>query len=250
LSQAKANWRASRSKPHPQALEEQLRVEQEQLTVLESRYSAEHPDVIKAKNRITELQKRMAEPSNSAAESQTASEPPQIQELRSKLRQDEVRIADLTKQQTKIQDQIQLLEERAKASPVLEQQRIELTRNYQSALDAYNDLLKKQQDSRMATDPAHRQQGEQFRVLGPASLPLKPAFPKILYFAVGGLGGGMVLGLAILYLLMATDNTLHTEKEVERYLKPPVLASLPVMESFAGQRGNAGLLELSLLGKD
>jgi capsular polysaccharide biosynthesis protein len=60
----------------------------------------------------------------------------------------------------------------------------------------------------------------------------------------------MVLALAILYLFMATDNTLHTEKEVETYLKLPVLASLPVMEFSAGQAGNAGLLKRSLVGKD
>src|SRR5207253_6334905 len=136
---------------------------------------------------------------------------------------DEVRIADLTRQQTKIQDQMRLLEGREQASAMVEQQRKELTRNYQSALDAYNDLLKKKQDSAMAIDPAHQQEGEQFRVLDPPSLPTKPSFPKMLYFAGGGLGGGVLLGLAVLYLLMAMDNTLHTEKEVEMYLKLPVL---------------------------
>lgn len=251
LSEATANWKASRSKPNPQTLQEQLRVEQDQLTVLESRYTAEHPAVINAKNRITELKKRLlatANPDNASAESQMASEPSQIQRLRSKLRQDEVRIADATKQQTEIQDQIRLLEGRAQATPIAEPQEKELTRNYQSALDHYNDLLKKQQA--MTTDPAHPQQDEPFRVLDPPSLPTKPSFPKILYFAAGGLGGGMVLGLAILYLFMATDHTLHTEKEVEMYLKLPVLASLPDMKPFAGRAGNAARLGRSMLGKD
>lgn len=249
LSQAKANWKSSRSELNPDTLEEQLRVEQEQLTVLESRYTAEHPDVIKAQNRVMELKKRLAETSRSnhpSTESQTASEPPQIQELRAKLRQDEVMIADFAKQQTKIQEQIRLLEGRVQASPMVEQQLKELTRNYQSALDFYNDLLKKQQNSAMATDLAHQQEGEQFRVLDPPSLPRKPSFPKIPYFAGGGLGGGMVLALAILYLLMATDRTLHTENEVEKYLNLPVLASLPVMEFFAGPAGDARLLKRSL----
>src|SRR6266550_1697428 len=252
-SRLTANSKVCRSKANPQTLVEQLRAEQDQLTVLESRYTAEHPDVIKANNRIMELKKRMAETSNSdktPAPSQTASQAPQIQQLRSKLRQDEVRIADLTRQQTKIQDQMRLLEGREQASAMVEQQRKELTRNYQSALDAYNDLLKKKQDSAMAIDPAHQQEGEQFRVLDPPSLPTKPSFPKMLYFAGGGLGGGVLLGLAVLYLLMAMDNTLHTEKEVEMYLKLPVLGSLPVMEFFAGRTGDARPLKRSLLGKD
>lgn len=50
----------------------------------------------------------------------------------------------------------------------------------------------------------------------------------------------MVLGVAIIYLLVATDSTLHTEKDVEMYLKLPVLASLPDMKSVAGQRGKYG----------
>jgi polysaccharide chain length determinant protein (PEP-CTERM system associated) len=251
LSQATANSKVSQSKPNPQTLEAQLRIEQDQLTVLESRYTAEHPAVINAKNRIAELKKRLAENPRSdspSAESQMASEPSQVQRLRTKLRQDEVRIADLTKQQTEIQDQIRLLSGRAQAAPIADQQQNELTRNYQSALDLYNDLLKKQQA--MATDPAHQQQGEQLRVLDPPSLPTKPSFPKILYFAGGGLGGGIVLGVAILYLLMATDHTLHTEKEVETRLKLPVLASLPVMKPRAGKAGNAALLGRSMLGKD
>jgi uncharacterized protein involved in exopolysaccharide biosynthesis len=110
---------------------------------------------------------------------------------------------------------------------MVEQEVKELTRNYQSAQDFYNELLKKQQNSAMATDLAHQQQGEQFRLLDPASLPMKPSFPKMLNFAVGGLGGGAALGLAILYLLMLMDKTLHTEKDVEMYLKLPVLASVP-----------------------
>src|SRR5256884_1783853 len=83
LSEATANSKVSRSKANPQTLVEQLRAEQDQLTVLESRYTAEHPDVIKANNRIMELKKRMAETSNSdktPAPSHTASQAPQIQQ--------------------------------------------------------------------------------------------------------------------------------------------------------------------------
>jgi len=235
LSEEEANWKSSQGKQNPETLAEQLRVEQDQLTVLESRYTAEHPDVIKAKNQIMELKKRMEEApdaGNTPAGSQTAFASPRIQQLRAKLRQDEINLADLTKLQAQIQAQIHLLQERIQTSPMVEQQLKELTRNYQSALDFYNDLLKKQQNSAMATDLAHQQEGEQFRVLDPPSLPIKPSFPKTLYFGGGGMGGGIALGLAILYLLMVTDKTLYTEKEVEMYLKLPVLTSLPMLEVF------------------
>jgi capsular polysaccharide biosynthesis protein len=62
------------------------------------------------------------------------------------------------------------------------------------------------------------------------SLPTQPSFPKIMNFAGGGLGGGAALGLAILYVLMAMDQSLHTERDVEVFLKLPVLTSVPRLE--------------------
>jgi len=241
LSQEETNWRAARrSEQDPETIEEQLRNLQGQLTILESRYTPEHPDVLKMKNQIAELKKKLAEsPSTDdpSAGTHAAVEPPQIQKLRATLRQDDFNISELTKRQGQIQDQIKVLEGRIQTSPMVEQQLKELTRNYQSALDFYNELLKKRQNSAMATDLAHQQEGEQFRVLDPPSLPTQPSSPKMLNFAAGGIGGGIALGLAILYILMAMDQTLHTERDVEVYLKLPVLASLPILEvADAGKR--------------
>jgi polysaccharide chain length determinant protein (PEP-CTERM system associated) len=234
LSQEVANWKTSRMEQNPETIEEQLRLLEGQLTTLESRYTEEHPDVIKMKNQIAELKKKLAEtPStdNLSAGTHTAVEPPQIQNLRATVRQDDINIGELRKRQGQVQDQIRVFEGRIQSSPMVEQQLKELTRNYQSALDFYNELLKKRQNSAMATDLAHQQEGEQFRVLDPPSLPTKPSSPKIVNFAGGGLAVGAVLSLAILYFLMAMDQTLHTEREVELFLKLPVLASLPMLES-------------------
>jgi polysaccharide chain length determinant protein (PEP-CTERM system associated) len=239
LSQEEASLKTSRSEQNPETIEEQLRELQGQLTTLESRYTPEHPDVVKMKNQIAELKKKLSEaPSadNVSTGTHTAVEPPQIQKLHAMLRQDEFNIGEMTKRQGQIQDQIRVLEGRIQSSPMVEQQLKELTRNYQSALDFYNELLKKQQNSAMATDLAHQQEGEQFRVLDPPSLPTQPSSPKIVNFAGGGLGGGVALGLAILYVLMVLDQTLHTEREVEVLLKLPVLTSLSVFD--ASETGN------------
>jgi protein tyrosine kinase modulator len=234
LNQEEANWKSSRrTEQNPETIEEQLRNLQGQLIALESRYTAEHPDVVKMKNQIAELKKKMAATPNSDDSldgAHTATEPSQIQKLRGTLRQDDFSIGELTKRQGQIQDQIRILEARIQSSPMVEQQLKELTRNYQSALDFYNELLKKQQNSSIATDLAHQQQGEQFNVLDAPSLPTTPSSPKVPKLAVGGLGAGAALGLAILYILMAMDQSLHTERDVEMFLKLPVLTSVPVLD--------------------
>jgi len=94
------------------------------------------------------------------------------------------------------------------------------------------------------------QEGEQFRVLDPPSLPVKPSFPNTLYFAGGGLGGGAALGLAILYLFMMMDKTLNTEADVEMFLKVPVLVSLPVLQVSGVNRGSKEILKPSAVARN
>src|SRR6266852_8729686 len=100
----------------------------------------------------------------------------------------------------------------------------------QSALDFYNELLKKSNNSEMARDLQHQQEGEQFRVLDPPSLPDKPSFPKKTYFLGGGLGAGFALGVGILALIAFNDRSIYTERDVERCLQLPVLGLIPKLK--------------------
>src|SRR5205814_7447489 len=153
-------------------------------------------------------------PSENGSRQASAAEPPQIQQLRAKLRQDDMNIADLTERQGQIQDGIRQLQGRVQASPMVEQQLKELTRSYQTAQDFYNDLLKKRQNAGVAGDLESQQQSEQFRVYDPPSLPDRPSFPKKVYFAGGGLSGGLALALALAALVGLGHLPTHTERHV------------------------------------
>jgi polysaccharide chain length determinant protein (PEP-CTERM system associated) len=218
--------------------EQQLNVMEDQLVSLQARYTPEHPDVVKMKNQIEEFKKRMnaAPKPNEQAGNVPKFESFQVQQLRAKLRQDDQNITDLTKRQGQIQQQITELQGRLQASPVVEQQLKEINRNYQTAQDFYNDLLKKRQQSAMASDLEHQQESEQFRVLDPPSLPDKPSFPKRSYFAGGGLAAGLGLALAIMYLIALLDKSMHTERDVEVCLNMPVLTTVPILDVPGGSK--------------
>jgi polysaccharide chain length determinant protein (PEP-CTERM system associated) len=237
----------------PETLDAQLKALQEQLGVLESRYTPEHPDVIKTKNQIEQLKKRIAEmPKATATTTTTVAgeiEPPPIQQLRARLKQDELKIADLTRRQSQIQNQIAMLQGRIQLSPAVEQQYKELTRDHQSAVEYYNDLLKRSNQAGIAKNLNLRQEGEQFSIEDSPSLPMAPSFPKKVNFAGGGLGGGMFLGLAVLYLLAALDSSMHTEQDVEACLKLPVLALVPTVDAAGlGSAKNGKSTEMNLVG--
>jgi len=231
LTNQEATWKAGQvGQQNPETQDQEMTALQQQLSALLAKYTPEHPDVIKVKAQIEDLNRRMSEapgskPTASAAQA-ALHEPPVIQQLRSRIKQDEFTIADMTKRQVQIQDQIRGLQGSLQASPVVEQQLKELTRSYQTASDIYNDLLKKRENSAMATDLEHEQEGENFKVLDSPSLPTNPSFPKKGVFAGGGLGAGLALSLGILYLLAISDKAMYTERDVELCLKMPVLAGV------------------------
>ncbi len=221
---------------------------EQQLAALEAKYTPEHPDVVKLRKQIEDFKHRMvAAPKSDENTTPTPKvDSLQVQQLRAKLRQDDLSITDLSRRQTQIQEQITQLQGRLQASPVVEQQLKEITRNYQTAQDFYNDLLKKREQSAMASDLETQQESEQFRVLDPPSLPDKPSFPKKGVFVGGGLGAGLFLSLGFLYLIALLDKSMHTERDAELCLNLPVLAMIPVLET-PGNLGKRGLLDDSVL---
>src|SRR5882762_6157589 len=223
----------------PDILQKQLANLQNQLTALQQQYTDAHPDVRRLKKDIAQLQRKIAEQSANRS-SQPASAPDNeavvaeslhVQQLRAQLYQINRTIQDKTLEQSHIQEDIRKLQGKLQLTPAIAQEYKALTRDYQTAVNVYNDLLKKQSDSEMATDLERRQQGEQFRVLDPPSLPQKPTYPSRPLFGVGGFIAGLAFGLAIVFVIEAQDTTFRTERDVERLLKLPALAMVPLLNA-------------------
>ena len=247
LSQQLAAWKSSQGGQNPQTLEQQLSNVQNQLLSVQGRFTEEHPDVVKLKNDVAQLQKKIQDASaqdHDQLREQKAKapmiEPPQIQQLRAQLDRIELTIRQKTREQQQLQRQIKILESRIQSSPGIQQQFKALTRDYQTALNFYNDLLRKRNDSQMATELERRQQGEQFRVLDPPSLPERPSFPNRPLFCLGGLGAGVALGLAMVQLLESRDKSMRTKRDVEFYLGVSALALIPSIEPATGKKNGTG----------
>jgi polysaccharide chain length determinant protein (PEP-CTERM system associated) len=236
LAQQVGAWQAVQSGSSPQTMDTQLTALQTQLTNLQARYTDDYPDVVKTKNAIAALQKKIADSDTPLASddkpAKTTSEPAQIAQLRAEVYTTDQVIAEKTREQAKIQQAIKVYQDRVQSSPVVEQQYKELTRDYQTALEFYNELLKKRDQSAMATDLERQQEGEQFKILDPANLPDQPSFPNRPAFALGGLAGGLALGLGIAFVLESRDTSFRTERDVEFALRLPVLAMVPSIEQL------------------
>jgi len=252
LNQQVAAWESSQKGQNPETLEQQLAKEQEQLLSLRARYTDEHPDVAKLKTDIAELQKRIQETATKKQkdpveqEAKASSiEPLEIQQLRAQLHQAELAVSQKQNEQAHLQAQLNRLQGRLQLSPKIQQEFKYLTRDYQTALEFYNDLLKKRNESQMATELEHRQQGEQFRVLDAPSFPERPSFPNRPLFGFGGLGAGLLLGVGLVQLTELRDKSIRSKEDIETYLRLPTLAQISLMEPGARTKnGNRGFASL------
>lgn len=233
LAQQLAAWKSSQSSTNPQTLEQQLSTLQSQLLQLQARYTADHPDVIKTKADIAEVQKKLDQLNKAAAgatdtnDKANLAEPPEIRQLRLQIHQYDGVIQQSTADQKRLQSQIQLYQSRAAMSPGIEEQYKLVTRDYDNAQNVYQDLLKKKSSSELATSMEDQQQGERMRLAIPANTPDSPSFPNRPLFAGAGLGAGLALGLFLAIVLEFGDKSIRTEKDAAAAMDLPLLVSVP-----------------------
>ena len=245
LAQQLSAWEMSQKSggPREDTLEQRLADLQGQLVTMQAHYTVDHPEVVKLKEEIAALEKKIADNAAhakdktvQAPELSNRTEPPEMQQLRFQIHQSEVFIREKTREQARLKQQLNTYQARLSMSPGVEQQYKELTRDYQTALAFYNELLTKRSQSEMATSLERRQQGEQFRVMDAADLPEKPSFPNRPAFAAGGLAAGLALGIGITLLIELRDKSLLTENDVEHFLGLPTLAMVPRIGKRNGKK--------------
>jgi polysaccharide chain length determinant protein (PEP-CTERM system associated) len=207
----------------------------QQKQALQAQYTSDHPDVVEISRKINELQAQIAasaaDPSPAVAKAIARPDTPQLQELKAQLRSAQQALEDAKAEQSRIGQQVRTYEARMESTPQVEAEYKQITRDHQTALDFYNSLLKKLNDSSMATELEQRQQGQKFRVMDPPNLPEGPKFPKLSIFAIAGFGGGIVLGLLLSAWFEFRDTSLRSERDVWAFTH---LATLAVISHIDG----------------
>jgi polysaccharide chain length determinant protein (PEP-CTERM system associated) len=235
LAQQTAAWKSSQSSSNPQTLEQQLTQLQGQLLQLQARYTDDHPDVIKTKADIAEIEKKLKQINAAAAantatdssEKASATEPPEIRQLRLQIHQYQGVIEQATLEQKRLQSSINHYQSYTAMSPNVEEEYKRLTRDNDNAQSFYKDLLKNKSLAELGTTMENKQQGEQMYIGAPAGLPDSPSLPNRSLFAAGGMGAGLALGLLIAVWLEFSDKSIRTEKDAAAIMDLPLLISVP-----------------------
>ena len=127
LAQQIAAWKSSQTTTNPQTLEQELTQLQAQLRQLQARYTDDHPDVIKTKADIAEVEKKLKEvnaasaavTSSDSSEKANATEPPEIRQLRLQIHQYQGVIDQATLDQKRLQNSINVYQSRTDRKSVV-----------------------------------------------------------------------------------------------------------------------------------
>jgi polysaccharide biosynthesis transport protein len=232
IEQLRTNPAAPTAEQDPngvEAIDARLAKLRDQLTDLRSRYTDSYPDVVKVKEQIaqTERQRQAAVAAEKANGGASANETMTLTQLQGQLEADQVEIQNRQRAIAALQARIGEYEARINAEPASEQQLADLNRGYDQSKANYDDLLKKKEESQMATSMEQMQQGERFTMLDPPSLPLKPDFPDRLKFCIAGLLVGLTLGAISVVAFEFSDDHLYDDAEIRDLLPVAIVCEIP-----------------------
>jgi polysaccharide chain length determinant protein (PEP-CTERM system associated) len=224
----------------------------EQLSSLQGVYTDQHPDVVRLKGVITEMEAREPAPSaqrggTSAPETLQSISSPLLREAVRRRMEAETNIASIQMEVNQINQQIREYRLRIERTPQREEQLISIRRDYENIHNAYNSLLSRKVEADMAINMQKKSKGEQFRIIDYAKLPEKPVSPKmpllLMMFTAGGLG----IGASIIFILEFFDQSIRKPEALQTKLSLPVLMVMPAMELLPNRsRRMLGLLNDSL----
>jgi succinoglycan biosynthesis transport protein ExoP len=245
------------------ALDKQLLDLRRKLQHARLRYTEDYPDVIELKREIARTEKLKQETdskvmpkeqSDSAnrdldlgavTDVQHGAVTPMMQ-VQSQLKANRLEIQNYQQQAKKIEAEIAAYQARLNLTPETEQELADISRGYGEAKSNYDSLLQKQSASQLATSLQQQQQGEQFSVLDPPSLPTRPSAPNHLLISLAGLLFGVAIGVGLTALLELTDIRIRQEKDLEDVLPISVLIGIPHLDVPGEDRSRIRLRRLEL----
>jgi polysaccharide chain length determinant protein (PEP-CTERM system associated) len=229
------------------ALDRELEKLKAQLADLSSHYTDRHPDVRKLKEQIGKTEKMRdqllaslktkstegAPEGSDVAGSSQGADPSMLAPVQSQLRSNQLEVTNREHSIATLKAKMEDYQARLNQEPIREQQLADLTRGYDQSKANYDDLLKKKNESKMATSMELLQQGERFRVVDAPSLPQKPEFPNRLKFCGIGLGMGLALGIVVAGIYEMLDDRVYSGRELRKLLPAEVIGEIPAIVNLS-----------------
>jgi succinoglycan biosynthesis transport protein ExoP len=213
----------------------------DELQQLETRSTAKHPDVIRAKEQIASLEREVAarEEVEQKVGGSAEKAPEPSKDLpparRRALEHLDGELGRLKLTETSVRAAITAFERRLEGAPEMQQEFSLLSRDQQAAKDLYDSLLKRYDEAQLVASMEVDRQGERFRVLESAIPPDGPKAPNRPRLLILGLLLAAAAAVGSLLVAEQLDSSFHSLDELRRFTKIPVIAAIPSIDAASGR---------------
>jgi succinoglycan biosynthesis transport protein ExoP len=214
-----------------------------ELAEKQGHYSDQHPEVIKLKKEIAEVENLpdSSEPKKPVSQPEN----PAYVNLLTSIQSAQNDIQSLQRQKADLETKLKMYRQRQEDGPKVEQQYLALMRDYQNATAKHQEVMNKILEARIAEGMEESQKAEKFTIIDPASFPEKPVAPKRGLIALAGLILGLGAGLGMVALTENLDSTVKSTDELAWLTGLPVLgqvARIVTTEDVARQKQRRRLI--------
>jgi len=230
-----------------------------QLVNMQSRYSDKHPEVIRTKSELRQLEtrlgisneqnekfKQLEELKSREAELKASNGPndPEVKRLHEEIAvlnrelqktKSSAAVADpterelksLTQQRAELQKRLNEYQRKSQIAPLVQKEYSRVASEYDDALKQYNETMSKLAEVRLARGIDQTQLGERFTVIEEPQVPFKPHKPNRMKILFGGFFIALCGGLFASIFVENTDHTIKSAEQLQKITKVPVLTVLP-----------------------
>lgn len=194
-----------------------------------------HPDVVWLTREVDTLSKEVAKQEAARSEiSRLGNEKPDNPEyvnLRAQIIAADTEIGSLREERQKKQAELEDTRRKVEMIPLIEEEFNQLTLNYESARQKYNEILNKLFAAKMARQMDVSERGERFEIIESAHIPEKPYKPNRIAIILFGLVLGLFMGLSLAALQEGRDLSVKSGDDIEAILGTPVIATVSLFTS-------------------
>ena len=215
---------------------QRLQALETELVALQTRFSSEHPDVIKTKAEVKALKKKMAEDNGQTDVDAGEPDNPAYITLASQLASIRTEIGSVQNQIREFRKEKVKYEARIEETPRVEREYQILTAEQMNLKAKYNDLMQKHMEAVVAQGLEKGQKGERFTLIDPPQLPEKPFKPNRLAIAMIGVVLGIGAGVGWAALREFSDQAVYNSERLAIGCGFPVLGEVPSIMTSEDRR--------------
>lgn len=204
------------------------------IATLREKYSDAHPDVVALRRTLASLRDEVER--HPARKDAAKPDNPVYISTQTQIDSTNAEIASTRALQRELRAKLADVEDKLVATPEVEREYLELTRDQDSSRLRFRELREKQMQAQVAEQLERDRKAERFTLIDPPIYPEKPFSPNRIAIVLIGAVIALLGGIAAVGFSEANDHTVRNPDDMVRALRAPVLALIPMRASAAALR--------------